>query len=268
MTIIVLFLPTGSGEKIENTMEAFTQWVSLLLYLLPLFLPPSYYLLISSCDSAVSAGTEMLEMDCHLTSDGYVVISHDSNLKRQTGYDQTVSSLRFQVVILTVNFLFIFLWFVMIFESYFVCFRTCLSMKSDSRSHFMLVSTLIRFYTFQLYIIKHFSEALITKICHMYCYHVLGHYSTGKDRQFVLLEDLFKKFPSMPMILEIKENNDLLIKKVRSSCFFFFLQFAIFLLPAVIKFILLIKCVSESQCFSGLWLGLKIYIIFYAFPIF
>lgn len=106
MTIIVLFLPTGSGEKIENTMEAFTQWVSLLLYLLPLFLPPSYYLLISSCDSAVSAGTEMLEMDCHLTSDGYVVISHDSNLMRQTGYDQTVSSLRFQVVILTLNFLF------------------------------------------------------------------------------------------------------------------------------------------------------------------
>lgn len=51
-------------------------------------------------DSAVSVGTEMLEMDCHLTSDGYVVISHDSNLLRQTGYDKTVSSLRFQVVIL------------------------------------------------------------------------------------------------------------------------------------------------------------------------
>uniref|UniRef100_A0A8C2A4F5 Glycerophosphodiester phosphodiesterase domain containing 3b n=1 Tax=Cyprinus carpio TaxID=7962 RepID=A0A8C2A4F5_CYPCA len=116
----------GSGEKIENTMEAFTH--------------------------AVSAGTEMLEMDCHLTSDGYVVISHDSNLKRQTGYDQTVSSFRFQDLPLY-----------------------------EERLE-------VTFY--------------------------VGHYSTGKDRQFVLLEDLFKKFPSMPMILEIKENNDLLIKKV------------------------------------------------------
>jgi len=31
----------------------------------------------------------------------------------------------------------------------------------------------------------------------------------------VLLEDVFKKFPNMPMMIEIKENNDLLIKKVR-----------------------------------------------------
>ncbi len=51
--------------------------------------------------SAVSVGTEMLEMDCHLTSDGCVVVSHDNNLLRQTGYDKTVSSLRFQVFILT-----------------------------------------------------------------------------------------------------------------------------------------------------------------------
>uniref|UniRef100_A0A672NUL2 Glycerophosphodiester phosphodiesterase domain containing 3 n=1 Tax=Sinocyclocheilus grahami TaxID=75366 RepID=A0A672NUL2_SINGR len=116
----------GSGEKIENTMEAFTH--------------------------AVAVGTEMLEMDCHLTSDGYVVISHDYNLMRQTGYDKTVSSLRFQDLPLY-----------------------------EERLE-------VTFY--------------------------VGHYSTGKDRKFVLLEDLFKKFPSMPMILEIKENNDLLIKKV------------------------------------------------------
>uniref|UniRef100_A0A673G9N3 Glycerophosphodiester phosphodiesterase domain-containing protein 3-like n=1 Tax=Sinocyclocheilus rhinocerous TaxID=307959 RepID=A0A673G9N3_9TELE len=107
----------GSGEKIENTMEAFTH--------------------------AVAVGTEMLEMDCHLTSDGYVVISHDNNLMRQTGYDKTDLPLyeeRLEVTFYVGN--------------------------------------------------------------------------TGKDRKFVLLEDLFKKFPSMPMILEIKENNDLLIKKV------------------------------------------------------
>ncbi|XP_050980624.1 lysophospholipase D GDPD3 [Labeo rohita] len=116
----------GSGEKIENTMEAFTH--------------------------AVSVGTEMLEMDCHLTSDGYVVISHDSNLLRQTGYDKTVSSLRFQDLPL---------------------YKERLE---------------VTFYA--------------------------GHYSTGKDRKFVLLEDVFKNFPNMPMILEVKENNDLLIRKV------------------------------------------------------
>lgn len=116
----------GSGERIENTMEAFTH--------------------------AVSAGTDMLEMDCHLTLDGYVVVSHDNNLLRQTGDDKTVSSLKFQDLPL--------------YEE-----------KLE-----------VTFY--------------------------VGHYSTGKDRRFVLLENVLKNFPNMPMTLEIKENNDLLIKKV------------------------------------------------------
>ncbi|RXN22506.1 glycerophosphodiester phosphodiesterase domain-containing 3 [Labeo rohita] len=79
----------------------------------------------------------MLEMDCHLTSDGYVVISHDSNLLRQTGYDKTVSSLRFQDLPL-------------------------------------------------------YKERL----------------------EVTFYADVFKNFPNMPMILEVKENNDLLIRKV------------------------------------------------------
>lgn len=118
----------GSGEKIENTMEAFTH--------------------------AVAVNTEMLEMDCHLTLDGCVVVSHDKNLLRQTGCDKTISSLRFQDLPL---------------------YKERLE---------------VTFY--------------------------VGHYSTGKDRKFVLLEDVFKKFPNMPMMIEIKENKDLLIKKV--SC--------------------------------------------------
>ncbi|XP_073684252.1 lysophospholipase D GDPD3 [Garra rufa] len=118
----------GSGERIENTMEAFTH--------------------------AVSVGTEMLEMDCHLTSDGCVVISHDSNLLRQTGCDKTVSSFTFQDLPLY-----------------------------EERLE-------VTFYA--------------------------GHYSTGKDRKFVLLEDVFKNFANMPMILEVKENNDMLIRKVSS----------------------------------------------------
>nr|XP_015801425.2 lysophospholipase D GDPD3a [Nothobranchius furzeri] len=60
----------GSGERIESTMEAFTH--------------------------AVEMGTDMLEMDCHLTKDGHVVVSHDENLLRQTGCDVTISSLKLE----------------------------------------------------------------------------------------------------------------------------------------------------------------------------
>ncbi|KAG7325488.1 hypothetical protein KOW79_011804 [Hemibagrus wyckioides] len=60
----------GAGERIENTIEAFTH--------------------------AVDVGTEMLELDCHLTLDGYVVVCHDKNLERQTGSDVDISSVKFQ----------------------------------------------------------------------------------------------------------------------------------------------------------------------------
>ncbi|XP_066522188.1 lysophospholipase D GDPD1 [Hoplias malabaricus] len=118
----------GAGEKIENTIEAFTH--------------------------AVETGTEMLEMDCHLSQDGYVVVSHDKNLGRQTGFNIPISSLRFQDLPL---------------------YKEKLE---------------VTFYT--------------------------GHYSTGQDRKFALLEDVFKKFPQMPVNIEVKEYNDDLIEKVSS----------------------------------------------------
>uniref|UniRef100_A0A8C1J872 Glycerophosphodiester phosphodiesterase domain containing 3a n=1 Tax=Cyprinus carpio TaxID=7962 RepID=A0A8C1J872_CYPCA len=60
----------GSGERIENTMGAFTH--------------------------AAEVGTEMLELDCHLTKDSHVVVSHDENLLRQTGQDVNISSLNLE----------------------------------------------------------------------------------------------------------------------------------------------------------------------------
>ncbi|XP_077413987.1 lysophospholipase D GDPD3a isoform X1 [Vanacampus margaritifer] len=116
----------GCGERIESTMEAFTH--------------------------AVAQGTQMLELDCHLTHDGYVVVSHDENLLRQTGHDITISSVSVQ----------------------------------------------------NLPLYKERLELTFYK----------GHYSSGSDRKFTLLEDVFRMFPEIPISIEIKENNNQLIEKV------------------------------------------------------
>lgn len=42
-----------------------------------------------------------------------------------------------------------------------------------------------------------------------------GRYSTGRDRKIALLEDVFRKFPHIPVSIEIKENNMQLIEKVQ-----------------------------------------------------
>lgn len=55
-----------------------------------------YILCVGSC-SAVDLGTDMLELDCHLTKDEQVVVSHDANLRRCTGIDTHVSDLAYAV---------------------------------------------------------------------------------------------------------------------------------------------------------------------------
>ncbi|XP_004461532.1 lysophospholipase D GDPD3 [Dasypus novemcinctus] len=60
----------GSGERLENTMEAM--------------------------ENSMAQRADLLELDCQLTRDGVVVVSHDKNLTRQSGVNRDISSLDFK----------------------------------------------------------------------------------------------------------------------------------------------------------------------------
>uniref|UniRef100_A0A2K6GFK7 Glycerophosphodiester phosphodiesterase domain containing 1 n=1 Tax=Propithecus coquereli TaxID=379532 RepID=A0A2K6GFK7_PROCO len=102
--------------------------------------------------SAVTIGTDMLELDCHITKDEQVVVSHDENLKRSTGVNVNISDLKY-------------------------CELPPYLGKLDV--------------TFQ-------------RACQC----------EGKDNRIPLLKEVFEAFPNTPINIDIKVNNNVLIKKV------------------------------------------------------
>ncbi|XP_008582816.1 PREDICTED: glycerophosphodiester phosphodiesterase domain-containing protein 3 isoform X2 [Galeopterus variegatus] len=118
----------GSGERLENTMEA--------------------------VENSMAQRADLLELDCQITRDGVVVVSHDKNLSRQSGLNRDVDSLDFEDLPL-------------------------------------------------------YKEELEV-------YFSPGHFAHGSDRHMVRLEDLFQRFPRMPMSVEVKGDNEKLIHKVAS----------------------------------------------------
>ena len=57
------------------------------------------FMLLTMLCSAVEVGVDMLELDCHLTKDGEVVVCHDDDLRRVTGHSVRISDTLHKVTV-------------------------------------------------------------------------------------------------------------------------------------------------------------------------
>lgn len=134
--ITVLSHRGGLAEQNENTLAAF--------------------------DHSHKIGVDMVELDCHLTKDGHVVVCHDNNLERSAGVNINISDLNF---------------------------KDLPSLLETTSSIFLPDGDIRR------PLVENSSD--------------LTH-----STRIPLLEEIFEKYPDLPINLDIKVDNDELIKKV------------------------------------------------------
>ena len=92
ITTIQFFVCSGAGEATENTIDAYERFETRLIIC---FCNLCVLTRVFDFFRAVKAGTQLLELDVHLTKDNQVVVVHDPNLNRLTGRDMDVTTLRF-----------------------------------------------------------------------------------------------------------------------------------------------------------------------------
>ncbi|VDK39631.1 unnamed protein product [Taenia asiatica] len=158
----------GSGEFIENTLHAFSRFVSIF---------ERHRLIVEAVTnklfvyySSVKLGCDMLELDCQLTKDEEVVVSHDNDLSRATGVNKCISDLTFNE----------------------------LPPYSD-----------------HLDVTFGFGESLVNYAPSSLCFlRRECRAAEGVSRQIPLLRTVFEQFPHIPINIDVKTDNLVLIKKI------------------------------------------------------
>ncbi|XP_073648239.1 lysophospholipase D GDPD3 isoform X4 [Tursiops truncatus] len=170
----------GSGERLENTMEAM--------------------------ENAVAQRADLLELDCQLTRDGVVVVSHDKSLSRQSGVNRDVGSLDFEELPLYKEEL----------EVYFSpgervgCQRRAEPAGVGSQPQPPALFSPLGPTPSPRACSPPPQQSFSDPSSH----NPSGHFAHGSDRHMVRLEDVFRSFPRMPISVEVKEQNEELIRKI------------------------------------------------------
>ncbi|CAF0813928.1 unnamed protein product [Brachionus calyciflorus] len=139
----------GSGENRENTLTAFKH--------------------------SHEIGSDVIELDCHITKDGQVVVSHDNSLLRLCGVNKLISELTYD--------------------------ELPDLLEGQDEDIFLQKSS-------QTDIKKSISSSLITNELHC------RNGNTKTPHKIPLLEDVFKHFPNTHVNLDVKIENDNLINQV------------------------------------------------------